>query len=448
MDENQENPEEQASEGSQSAEKEQPKLREITEEELKQILERHEKYYESDGKDGKKADLSKVNISVAELSSAHLSGANFSGANLSAAKLSKADLREANLSEANLSSAELSKADLSGANLSAAELTLANLREANLSSANLREANLTWADLSEANLSAVNLSKADLSWANLRDANLSSAKLSGAAVDEFTLFKTKRIKGGQIGVNGIWAEYSDSAALMTLTPPGNSMQGPNLDAVIESLKRSRRLHGYSLALVGIVLLIATLNLSEIEFPWTKGIKITPDRFGLLAMPISIGLLIIVNSFLSDALNGARYIQTRQSAMSVGNFPWALSRYAGAGYLNKILSFFIRFILSFHPLVYIYFLEKWKTFSLISQTKSISITIFIIFSLLTVFVVLWTFLLSQRFQKPILFDRRTEEDRKDNIEELIAVKEQTNIIKVMFDIFERKEEQISKINDSD
>jgi hypothetical protein len=239
MDENQDKPEEQASEGSQSAEKEQPKLREITEEELKQILERHEKYYESDGKDGKKADLSKVNISVAELSSAHLSGANFSGANLSAAKLSKADLREANLSEANLSSAELSKADLSGANLSAAELTLANLR----------------------------------------DANLSSAKLSGAAVDEFTLFKTKRIKGGQIGVNGIWAEYSDSAALMTLTPPGNSMQGPNLDAVIESLKRSRRLHGYSLALVGIVLLIATLNLSEIEFPWTKGIKITPDRFG-------------------------------------------------------------------------------------------------------------------------------------------------------------------------
>jgi hypothetical protein len=192
-----------------------------------------------------------------------------------------------------------------------------------------------------------------------------------------------------------------------------------------------------------------LVLSEIEFPWTKGIKITPDRFGLLAMPISIGLLIIVNSFLSDALKGARYIQTRQSAMSVGNFPWALSRYAGAGYLNKILSFFIRFILSFHPLVYIYFLEKWKTFSLISQTKSISITIFIIFSLLTVFVVLWTFLLSQRFQKPILFDRRTEEDRKDNIEELkLAVKEQTNIIKVMFDIFERKEEQISKINDSD
>jgi hypothetical protein len=49
----------------------------------------------------------------------------------------------------------------------------------------------------------------------------------------------------------------------------------------------------------------------------------------------------------------------------------------------------------------------------------------------------------------LFDRRTEEDRKDNIEELkLAVKEQTNIIKVMFDIFERKEEQISKINDSD
>jgi hypothetical protein len=254
----------------------------------------------------------------------------------------------------------------------------------------------------------------------------------------------KKIKGCQVGINGFYCKETDSAALMTLTPPGHSMQGPNPEAVIESLKRARRLHGYSLALVGIILLIALLNLTEIEFPYAKGVKIKPDRFDLLALPMSIGLLSLVVTFMLDALKGARYLRDRQSAMYVGSFPWVLSRYSR---VYKIQSFISRLIFSFHPIILIYFFIKWEVHIPLVPSKGYSTMVFIILSVLLLIFCIWIFYLSQRFQKPILFDRRTEEKRKNNIEELtIAVKEQTNAIKEMFDFFKSKDED-SETNES-
>ena len=83
----------------------------------------------------------------------------------------EADGEQANLSGANLWKANLWKANLRGANLRGANLSEANLREANLRGANLRgayltEANLSWANLSEANHIGANLSGANLSWAS------------------------------------------------------------------------------------------------------------------------------------------------------------------------------------------------------------------------------------------------------------------------------------------
>ena len=71
-------------------------------EDLKKILDEHQVYLTSCGKQGSRADLS---------------GADLSGANLSGADLSGADLSDANLSGADLSGADLSGADLSGADL-------------------------------------------------------------------------------------------------------------------------------------------------------------------------------------------------------------------------------------------------------------------------------------------------------------------------------------------
>src|SRR5262249_39671011 len=53
-------------------------------------------------------------------------------------------------------------------------------------------------------------------------------------------------------------------------------------------------------------------------------------FALFAMPFSVGFLTLVASFMSDALRGARYLQSRDDAMKVGQFPWALSRFSGKG----------------------------------------------------------------------------------------------------------------------
>jgi len=116
-------------------------MRIISEQELKDILDKHGKWIRNEG-DGERADLGYANLSYADLSYVNLSSVNLGYANLSSA-----NLRSANLSSADLRSADLSYADLSYANLSSA-----NLRSANLSSANLRSANLRSADLSYANL--------------------------------------------------------------------------------------------------------------------------------------------------------------------------------------------------------------------------------------------------------------------------------------------------------
>jgi uncharacterized protein YjbI with pentapeptide repeats len=309
--------------------------------------------------------------------------------------------------------------DLSGANLSRA-----NLNRVNLSKADLGKAPLYAAKLYEANLSGANLSGAFL-----HGANLVAANLSGAIVDEWTLFLAKEIEGVQVGVNGIWSEITDTAALMTLTPPGDSMQGPNPEAIVESLKQARKLHGFSLGLTGLVLLIVILRLQTIK-PTFFEEHISIERFGSLAMPISIGILTLVTSFLSDALNGARYLNDRKSAMTVGNFPWIISRYAHGGWWNKYQSLIIRFVMIFHPAIYLYYYGRFNIFGVDVWNK----VTFIVFFAILLAICIWTFVISQRFQKPILFDAITEKERRSDLKEVTeAVKEQTKSINELIGI---------------
>ncbi len=160
-------------------------MKTYSQEELKEILDKHRKWLYEDG--GSRANLSGADLSCANLSRANLSCANLSGANLSRANLSGADLSCANLSRANLSCADLSCADLSRAYLSCADLSCADLSCANLSCANLSRANLSGADLSRANLSGADLSRANLSRANLSRAYLSGANLSRANLSRANL---------------------------------------------------------------------------------------------------------------------------------------------------------------------------------------------------------------------------------------------------------------------
>ncbi|MGH9426105.1 MAG: pentapeptide repeat-containing protein [Terriglobia bacterium] len=184
---------------------ERPPLREITPDELREILQAHRKWVESGGRDGKKADLSQANLREANLEKAQLSQSNLHRANLEKAILKKANLqeaflkdanlREAFLGEANLKRAHLLDANMQGAhlldanlqgavlwrvNLEGAALGGANLRHADLIDANMQEAYLHEADLRQASLAKVNLRNANLLRATLREAELQDADLTGA----------------------------------------------------------------------------------------------------------------------------------------------------------------------------------------------------------------------------------------------------------------------------
>ena len=145
--------------------------------ELKIILEKHQKWLNNDG--GERAELSSANLSEADLRGADLGYAIMSGTNLNHADLRHTNLSDADMSNADLSHADMSNADMSYANLSGAELIYADLRHTDMTGADLGYANLSYADLSGANLSGANLSFADLTGANLRGANLIDADLSG-----------------------------------------------------------------------------------------------------------------------------------------------------------------------------------------------------------------------------------------------------------------------------
>ena len=75
--------------------------------ELKEILEQHKLWLETNGVQGERADLTR----------AYLRGANLEGADLRYANLTGADLRYVNLYYANLTDANLTGADLRYANL-------------------------------------------------------------------------------------------------------------------------------------------------------------------------------------------------------------------------------------------------------------------------------------------------------------------------------------------
>jgi hypothetical protein len=85
---------------------------------LKRILERHGIWLETEGKEGRQANLTKANLTEADLTNANLSGADLHVADLTNAYLKGVDLSGADLSGTDLCAADLSGADLSGTCLS------------------------------------------------------------------------------------------------------------------------------------------------------------------------------------------------------------------------------------------------------------------------------------------------------------------------------------------
>jgi uncharacterized protein YjbI with pentapeptide repeats len=294
----------------------------------------------------------------------------------------------------------------------------------------LRDASLAGLHLRGINLSNTDLSGADLQGADLSQANLRGVHFSKSILDVFT--KYDDVVGCDVGVNGLYSPETDSAALLRLDPPGNSMQGSSAEAVLESLRHARKLHTFSLLLAGIALLFIVIKPKTITLPYLAGsFKFDELSYSFLAMILSTVLLVQASSFIDSALKGARYLNDRKSAMLVGHFPWLLSKYE-RGQPNEKHSKIIRLSLVFHPVVYLYFFTKWDLLfsanwaALVEHYREMPV-IFGEYLLPVVYVVLMKlclhiFKLVEGFQKPILFDTATERARRSDMERLAAAVE--------------------------
>lgn len=158
----------------------------MTNEELKEVLEKHSKWLNNEA-DGERADLSHTNLVNADLRYAILNGANLDDADLSGADLSYTNLSQTSLRYTRLNDANLRASSLCGANLHGSNLIGADLRGANLREANLRFTNLTEAILRDANLRGAELVGVDLRYANLLGADLRGATFAGVACTGTTL---------------------------------------------------------------------------------------------------------------------------------------------------------------------------------------------------------------------------------------------------------------------
>ena len=157
---------------------------------LNDILDLHELFLISNGKEGERANLEGVNLEDVNLEGVNLKRANLTDANLIGANLKYANLEDddligaclegVNLRHANLKDACLYNACLKDGNLDCANLIGANLKYANLEDADLVGANLKCACLYNACLIGACLYNACLEDANLEDANLEEANLEGA----------------------------------------------------------------------------------------------------------------------------------------------------------------------------------------------------------------------------------------------------------------------------
>ena len=164
-------------------------MKRLTDEELKNILDLHERWLCSmrvAGKpDGVRADLSNTDLSDLNLSGVNLEKADLHGAILCHADLSNANFENADLSCADLRAANLEKANLSGVKMSYAKLSgMENpqgtyLNRVNLRNALLIGADLYGSDLSDANLNGANLAYCILEFATLKRINLQNTDLRG-----------------------------------------------------------------------------------------------------------------------------------------------------------------------------------------------------------------------------------------------------------------------------
>lgn len=163
--------------------------------EINLILNDHLVWLQSEGREGRRANLSGYDLSGMDLQGVYLPesnmrSTNLTGTNLSEANLQGADLSEAYLERTNLRSAQMEGVNLARSNAPYAYFDNASLIEANMSHMHAEEASFTHALMGgvkfrDAQMQRANFTGADLQYANFRAAHLMEccfdlANMSGA----------------------------------------------------------------------------------------------------------------------------------------------------------------------------------------------------------------------------------------------------------------------------
>ncbi|MGB0505800.1 MAG: pentapeptide repeat-containing protein [Pikeienuella sp.] len=162
--------------------------------EIEQTLEQHKLWLRSDGREGKRAELSRVNLSQQDLRNVDLSRAILNYVRFDRADLTGATFCAAEMIGVQLNYAILKGADLSGAILNKANFVRTNLEGANLSKTSLLSITGRGANFDNANLDQSQAIGANLEYASFRDASLEGTKLA-QSICTHTTFKDAVVDG-------------------------------------------------------------------------------------------------------------------------------------------------------------------------------------------------------------------------------------------------------------
>ncbi len=191
----------------------------ISKEDLEKVLEEHEIWGNTGGKQGRRANLERVNLVGADLHGVNLAEANLHQCNLSKANLQGASLAKANMQGALLGGANLQKASLWEADLTGARLQLANLQEANMTLTNLSKANLREANLQKSNMSRVTAVGAQLSLANMHGTIMRRANVQEATFHHAVLYEANLQEANLKGVKGLQIKQLRAANMSSAELP-------------------------------------------------------------------------------------------------------------------------------------------------------------------------------------------------------------------------------------
>lgn len=294
--------------------------------------------------------------------------------------------------------------------------------------------------LEDINFSNSDLRRAEFRGTTLNRVTMTDVKLSGALVDDHTKYYS--VKGIKQGVNGFYCESTDSSALMDVVPPGDSMAGTNISTIIDNIKQARKHHLVSFSLALLFALVSWIpdpqsNPSEsrkVKFPFLID-TIEVKYMVPISILVSIVMMLLTVLTLRNAYQFVQYIKKREDAMAVGQFPWPLTSYARGG-LSSILSILIRLVMCFHPIIY------WTNGTYrISDFKGWKDCILLAGCLLLTLIAITLFLISQQFQRPILFDPTTEKKQVTEMNRILElVQKQYDSIQRVVTIIEQ-----SKLN---